>query len=246
MRFISIAVVCVAAASAVWVTDAAGRAGARLWPGNSILQPRFDDSPVTVDIASAYATTNAGVVMLGDSITDMGEWSELLPGIDVVNRGLPGDGVDGMLARVQTVTKVHPDRVLVMAGINDLSRSRTPAEILVDYKQLVLALQAAGAKVTIQSTLYVAHDRGWLGIQRYRNYRRNSSVAELNEGLRRLAVETGADYLDLNAVLAPSGEMPEALTLGGVHLAPEAYRLWAARLQQILPADIASRQDVGG
>jgi lysophospholipase L1-like esterase len=239
MRLISIAVTCAALAAAVWATDLAGRAGARVFPGNQVLQPRYDDNPVAVDIASAYPTRHADVVMLGDSITDAAEWTELLPGVDVVNRGLPGDSVSGMLARVGTVTTLTPGRVVIMAGINDLNRSRSPSDILVDYRKLILALQSSGAKVTIQSTLYVGHDRGWLGVQRFRNYRRNSSVAELNEGLRMLAAETGADYLDLNAVLAPKGEMPEELTIDGVHVAPEGYRLWATTLRQTLSADIA-------
>jgi lysophospholipase L1-like esterase len=133
-----------------------------------------------------------------------------------------------------------------MAGAGDLIQNRTPSATLVDYRQVVLALQAAGAKVTIQSTLHVAHDRVWPGVQRFRNYRRNSSVAELNEGLRKLAIETGADWIDLNAVLAPTGEMPEEMTIDGVHLRPAAYRLWAAALRQSLAADVAARKPIGG
>lgn len=246
MRFIPVAMACIAVFAAALVTDVAGRAGARLFPGNPVLQPWSDDLSAGVDVSAAYPTRHAAVVMLGDSLTDVAEWSELLPGVDVVNRGLTGDTVLGMLARIQTVTRLRPDRVMVMAGANDLIRNRTPAAVLADYRRLVLALQASGTKVTIESTLHVGHDRVWPGVQRFRNYRRNSSIAELNEGLRNLAAETGADYLDINAVLAPSGEMSEEMTIDGVHLAPAAYRVWAGILLQALAGDAAASRTVGG
>jgi lysophospholipase L1-like esterase len=227
MRYFSASVACIAVVAAAWATDAPGRIGARLLPGNSWLQPTYAADAVAPDLSSAYQTQHASVVMLGDSLTYAGEWSELLPGVDVVNRGLAGDTVKGMLARVDTVTKLHPSRVFIMAGINDLQRNTPPAGVIGDYRKLVLALQASGAKVTIQSTLHVAHDRIWLGIQRFRNYRRNSSISELNDGLRQIASDTGAEFLDVNAVLAPQGELPPEATIDGVHLRASAYGTWA-------------------
>lgn len=226
MRYFSASVACIVVIAAAWATDAPGRIGARLLPGNTWLQPTYGTDAVAPDLASAYPTQHAEIVMLGDSLTDAGEWTELLPGIDVVNRGLAGDTVAGMLDRVDSITKLHPSKVFVMAGINDLQRNIPPAAVLADYRRLVVALQGAGARVTIQATLHVAHDRIWLGVQRFRNYRRNSSIAELNAGLRRVASETGADFLDVNAALAPEGELPWAETIDGVHLRPAAYHIW--------------------
>lgn len=40
------------------------------------------------------------VVMLGDSITARGEWSEFFNSSDIANRGVEGDNAQGMLGRV--------------------------------------------------------------------------------------------------------------------------------------------------
>ena len=39
------------------------------------------------------------IVMLGDSITAMGQWSEMFPAADILNRGLGGDTVADIAAR---------------------------------------------------------------------------------------------------------------------------------------------------
>jgi lysophospholipase L1-like esterase len=235
MRFVSVGATLVAVMVVAWAGDIPGRAAARLFPGNTWLQPH-NMPPSIPDLSQVYPTSHAEIVMLGDSLMDAAEWSELLPELDIVNRGIPGDTVVGMLARIGTVTSLRPATVLVMGGINDLSLNRPPSAVLDDYGRLVSALQTSGARVIIQSTLHVGHDRVWPGVQRFRNYRRNSSIVELNIGLQRLADEKGATFLDLNAVLAPGGEMPESLTFDGVHLRPPAYKLWSDAVRRTVGA----------
>ena len=45
------------------------------------------------------------IVMLGDSITDEGQWDELLNNSKVQNRGISGDTTDGVLDRLDSINK---------------------------------------------------------------------------------------------------------------------------------------------
>ena len=48
------------------------------------------------------------IVMLGNSITNGCEWAELLGNSNVVNRGISGDTVEGIQARLGSIIKAAP------------------------------------------------------------------------------------------------------------------------------------------
>lgn len=169
------------------------------------------------------------VVMMGDSLTERGEWSELLPSsILVANRGIGGDTIGNMLARAAVVLSVHPKRIYVMAGINDLvhMQERLPmTELLQQYQTLVNTLGSEGAEVIVQSTLFVSTTRAAFV---------NPRVAELNAGMKRYCARARCDYIDVNAKLAPRGVLLSKYSGDGVHLAPAGYLAWARLVSENL------------
>ena len=52
----------------------------------------------------SLATSPEDIVMLGNSITDGGEWAEILDNVHVKNRGISGDTTDGVLQRLSSIT----------------------------------------------------------------------------------------------------------------------------------------------
>lgn len=75
--------------------------------------------------------TNKRIVFLGDSVTegygvsDSTCWVAAMPG-DIINHGISGDTTAGMLRRfIPHVIREHPDYVVIMGGINDLSEGRS-------------------------------------------------------------------------------------------------------------------------
>ena len=54
------------------------------------------------------------VVMLGDSITEIPDWRELFPGINIANRGINGDTTQGTVKRLDSVILLHPHKVFVI------------------------------------------------------------------------------------------------------------------------------------
>ncbi|MCH4237440.1 MAG: hypothetical protein LKF66_05785, partial [Clostridium tyrobutyricum] len=60
---------------------------------------------------SQFETLNiksSDIVFLGDSITNRCEWEEVFNNSSIKNRGIDGDTTDGILNRLNTITKGHP------------------------------------------------------------------------------------------------------------------------------------------
>ena len=84
----------------------------------------------------ALSATHAAVVFVGDSITEGGRWSEWLPGVDVINRGISGNTTQDILDRMHHIVSVKPDKLFLMIGVNDLNK-RLGAEVaLANYTKL--------------------------------------------------------------------------------------------------------------
>ena len=174
-----------------------------------------------VGLFTAFAKP-ADIVMVGDSLTDLAEWGEMLPGFRVVNRGIAGDSFLGMLQRVDNVLAAQARHIFVLAGINDINAARPLAEIIADYRRLADGLASGGARLTIQSTLPVAPS--YSGMLSYQEV--NRRVALLNEAMREHARLHGYHFLDLVALLADTGVLRSRYTIDGLHLTAEAYLLW--------------------
>ena len=62
------------------------------------------------------------ILLLGDSLIEYGDWSELLPGYRTVNRGLAGETAGelaGRLARELDLDR-DPEQIIIYSGTNDL------------------------------------------------------------------------------------------------------------------------------
>lgn len=158
------------------------------------------------------ASGEADIVMLGDSITQFGEWAELFPRSKIINRGIDGDTADGVLARLDEVIARKPKIVFLMIGINDLFLGVRPQVIAQHVRSVVARLNANGAHVVLQSTLPVTD-----------NVKINAQVQELNALLRQVP---GVTFVDLHPLLAPSGALLADYTWDGIHLNGVAYLIW--------------------
>jgi len=77
------------------------------------------------------------IIMLGDSITDEGEWTELL-GLNVKNRGISGDTTERILHRLNSILESKPKQVFLMIGINDLiNDGKSVTATLEQYKKIL-------------------------------------------------------------------------------------------------------------
>jgi lysophospholipase L1-like esterase len=164
-----------------------------------------------------HTSGTAEVVMLGDSLTEHGNWSELFPGIRIFNRGIGQDTSAGLLSRLDEVIGRQSRLVLIMVGLNDLQEQVSPEEIEGNVKQIIERLSHHGVDVAVQSVLHVRDGLG-TGL--------NEKIESLNNRLRSLSATTGTQFIDLNAVLDNQHSLSSRYSFDGVHLNGAGYQLW--------------------
>ena len=107
--------------------------------------------------------TSKDIIFLGNSITNGGEWSELLNNKHVKNRGISGDICMGVYDRLDAILKGKPAKIFLLIGINDVSRG-TSADTIVnrigmitqkikqDSPKTIRELKAMNIKETVMLT----------------------------------------------------------------------------------------------
>lgn len=166
------------------------------------------------------------IVFLGNSITDGGEFSELLGNPKVKNRGINSDVIAGVKERLPQVTANSPSKIFLLIGINDISHDKTVDALASEYEQLVreIMAQAPGTKLYIQSVMPINNDFG-----RYKNLKGKEDVVKgLNNKLKEISDRNGAVYIDLWDALADqkSGKLRREYTNDGLHLLGKGYKAW--------------------
>lgn len=81
-------------------------------------------------------TSKSDIIFLGNSITNGGEWAELLGNPHAKNRGISGDTTQGVLDRLSTITKGKPSKIFLLIGTNDLSRGRALTRLRRTWRRL--------------------------------------------------------------------------------------------------------------
>src|SRR5215510_8213218 len=103
---------------------------------------------------AAGSAARAGAVVLGDSLTERGEWWEL-HGRPVANRGIAGDTVEDVRARLGDVVAFEPRVVFVLVGVNDLLAGASPEALATRHAALVVDLcrRLPRARIVVESLL---------------------------------------------------------------------------------------------
>lgn len=165
----------------------------------------------------------ADVVMIGDSLTQGAEWSEIFPEIRIANRGIGSDTTAGILQRMGPIHAVNPEKAFVMAGINDLYAGKTTEEILANCAAIVAQLQDNGVEVYIQSTIECSRDKCGPTLD---------GIRQLNAGLKAYAEQHGISFIDLNEGMTTEQDgLLHQYTHDGIHLLGPGYAVWAERIE---------------
>jgi lysophospholipase L1-like esterase len=177
-------------------------------------------------ILSAFPP-KAQIAMVGDSLTNLAEWSGIFPDADIANYGISGDTVDGVFARVPDILRGGSKKIFLMIGINDLLAGNSVSSIMPKYRKLVEVLGQSGAHVFVQSTLCTSDDV-------YLNPR----VLELNAVLRTFCTTNASrcTFIDIAVSQCPKDHLDNGMTVDGLHLTPLGYRQWRDTIAQYVRA----------
>lgn len=172
--------------------------------------------------------SHVDIIFLGDSITDEGEWVELLNNPNIKNRGISGDTTDRILRRLDSVIAVKPKQIFLMVGINDLSMIHKSVEATTkSYEKILNKFQKAtpDTEVFIQSVLPVNNRVSLYWVD-------NQKVIELNLQLQKLAQKYNYQYIDIFSHLLDSEQQLDSkYTSDGLHLNGQAYLVWKQIIQ---------------
>ncbi len=165
------------------------------------------------------------IVMLGNSLTDGGEFNELLNNRHVKNRGIVGDIVQGLIDRIDPIIKGQPKKLFILTGVNDISHDVSADSIARAMEKLIVMVKQGSprTKIYLQSLLPFNNDvREWKLLKG-----RDHVVVEANAMLEQVARRQGVTWINLYPLFVDDqGRLRADLTNDGLHLMGKGYLIW--------------------
>jgi len=171
----------------------------------------------------AVPATPGRIVFLGDSITEWAQWEDWFPGLRTCNRGIAGQGIADVVARLDTAL-VDPRAVVLLIGTNDLpSPRRGPdiAPVAAAMTDLVARIRGAApdAALLINGVLP-------------RSAAHRAMIEALNQAFHGIAAQAGAIWIETWPTFAgPDGAIRTEYSYDQLHLTAEGYRAWTNLLR---------------
>ena len=172
------------------------------------------------------------VVFFGNSITYGGSFDQVFLDMKVCNLGYPSDDLAGMRKRIPQVVALHPRKIFIMAGTNNLSRYEHDS-FEQQYKELIKEIkqQLPDASIFVQSILPYNSN---ICKTKFKVDRKQATI-EANRVIKNVADGEGLKFVDLYSLYADyDGQMNISLTPDGVHLRSEAYKIWYKEIKQYI------------
>jgi lysophospholipase L1-like esterase len=179
----------------------------------------------------------AEVVFLGDSITDnwvQPRFGRFFPGKDYVGRGISGQTTPQMLLRMRPdVLALKPRAVIILAGVNDISGlatgPMTNEEITGNLESMTELAAGNGVRVILSSILPTSayHLQNPNAVPKT-TLHPIERIRELNEWIRKYALEHGHPYADYySAMVDAKGMLRADLSADDVHPNAAGYAIMA-------------------
>jgi len=164
------------------------------------------------------------IIFIGDSLIEFYDWAARFPDYTVHNMGRAGETVEGLLSRMQreSASWPAPDYIFIMSGANNLAMRETG--FIAEYREIINRFQAKApvARIFIHSVLPTLLP--WITPE---------MVTYLNGYLRKIADETGVEYLDVHSLFFEEG-VRNCLLDDGVHVNARGYEIWSKAVEEVL------------
>jgi lysophospholipase L1-like esterase len=170
------------------------------------------------------------IVMIGNSLTEGGEWSEILNNPNIKNRGIIGDMILGLEKRIPSILESKPKAIFLEIGINDLAFNNREAVITKYQLALydILEKKDSSTNIIVTSFLPVNNNVKNTGLE-------NSDILWLNEQLLKISASKGLIFLDIYGLLIDKdGNLHSDMTTDGIHLKGKAYKIWGQAVEKTL------------
>ncbi len=184
-----------------------------------------------LEFFSEEPMTNGGIIFLGNSITEGGDWAQLTGRNNTLNRGIGGDIAYGILNRLDDIIVRQPEKLFLLIGINDIGKDIPGAVIADNVDKILRGIQSGSpeTQIFLQSILPVNVE--FPGFPQH--YNKEYHILMTNQLLYRVAVERGVEFVNLFPwFLDDRQRMRADLVTDGLHLNEAGYQLWVKILQE--------------
>ncbi|AYB31640.1 GDSL-type esterase/lipase family protein [Chryseolinea soli] len=172
------------------------------------------------------------VILLGNSITEFGDWKKLLNDSTIVNRGIAGDNTFGVLDRLNDVIVREPNKLFIKIGINDIAQD-IPVDLIVKNVMTIVTRvknQSPGTQIYVHSILPTNDN---VKNEYPDAFHKNDIANRVNEKVKQQATPMGFVYIDLSKALSDKhGNLDVRYAeADGLHLNPVGYQVWVKLLK---------------
>lgn len=174
----------------------------------------------------------ADVCFFGHSIIADADFQKDYPNLKTVNLGYSGDDLDGMIVRHKMIYHVHPSKIFIMAGINDLKKSRRPTinEVIGKYNQLLDSIQGYNPQATIYLVSLLPINKEMAETQAT-----TERIQKTNDSMRSMAKNRSIEFVDIyHLFLDKDGNLAAEYTYDGIHLNTVGYVFLSETLRSYL------------
>jgi lysophospholipase L1-like esterase len=181
------------------------------------------------------------VVLIGDSITS--KWQSLtqtkqLSGLQIINRGIPGDFTSHMLSRFNhDVVQLRPRVVVILGGVNDIVRIPLPS-----IEQNLASLAETAEQHGIRVVLATLPPTGEYDPDQppSAEISGHHEIQALNDWIRNFADQKHYTLVDYHSALADDrGYYVKGLTTDGVHPSVRGYERMEPLLREAIQSAIS-------
>jgi lysophospholipase L1-like esterase len=173
------------------------------------------------------------IIFLGNSITEMGNWKQLMNDTTILNRGISGDITFGVLKRLDDVIKRQPSKLFLLIGINDIGKDIPDAVIADNIRKIVMRAQAesAATKIYVESIMPVNPDI----LNFPQHYDKQQHIIGTNKLIKKVTTQLHVPYVNIHDLFTDKqGRLDAKYTADGLHLTATGggYEKWIAYLRK--------------
>jgi lysophospholipase L1-like esterase len=190
--------------------------------------------PSSVDVWNKYRQSvltllpidSTDIVFVGNSITEGFPLQEMYPGIHVKNRGIGGNRSNHILARIREIVEMHPRKLFLEAGVNDIWDHAPLDTLEANYQKIVAEIRTYSPKTAlyVQSVFPVGDPFKGLGPQ----------VDSFNVWLAAYCNENKVQFINVFPRLENKGYLDSTLTYDGLHLTGKGYKIWKKAIDSLV------------
>jgi lysophospholipase L1-like esterase len=166
--------------------------------------------------------TQSNFLFLGDSLIADFDWQTRMHHFKVLNYGMPGETVQGLLNRIPSISAEidAPELILVMIGSNNL--------IIEDYsfleplRQITIQLTSRYPTAEVITNSLLPCQLPWVSMDK---------LQQINRSIKAMTQQTGSCYLDMFSKFKPKSDFFQN---DGIHLTPTAYELWSKSILEFV------------